>query len=70
MMSLWGPKRLNQKVIENLDKCIDFGYSMFHSMISKEMNDWHYFGIRRDHDSMITEPKELSGLLLEIINGD
>ena len=43
---------------------------MFHVVISKEMNDWHYFGIRRDRDSMITEPKELSGLLLEIINGD
>ena len=43
---------------------------MFHSMGSNELDDWHYFELLRDHDSMITAPEELPGLLLKIINVD
>ncbi len=47
----------------------DFGESMFKSIESKKTSseNWNYFELRRGHDTIITAPKELSKLLLEII---
>jgi len=60
------PKRLSRTYIT----CTDFGDSMFHSIKSKESDGWDYFELRPGHDSMITAPEELSGLLLKIINNN
>jgi pimeloyl-ACP methyl ester carboxylesterase len=45
----------------------DFGESMFKSLGSEKAGAWNYLELRGGHDAMITAPKELSELLLEVI---
>ena len=52
-------KRLIPKgYLKKLYKSTDFGYSMFHSMGSKEIDDWHYFKLRRGYDMKIRKQEE------------